>query len=97
MRILPRCGCRRRLVYADSQSGSDSENAFGIISLNAGQTARFNVVNVGNPNEHNARRVRLVFDIYGLSGGRGLCYGWHQISPPKHQVAQEYAFYGGLR
>lgn len=46
----------------------NSERAFGIISLNAGQTLRFNVVNIGNPNDRRVRRVKLAFDVYALGG-----------------------------
>lgn len=45
---------------------ADSERAFGIVSLNAGQTLRFNVVNIGN--DRRERRMRLTFDVYGLGG-----------------------------
>jgi hypothetical protein len=41
------------------------ETNFGIVSLNAGQTLRFNVV---NPNNSATRRVQIVFNIYLLGG-----------------------------
>jgi hypothetical protein len=43
----------------------NSETNFGIVSLNAGQTLRFNVV---NPNISATRRFQLAFDIYALGG-----------------------------
>jgi hypothetical protein len=51
----------------------DIQPEFGLLSLAAGQTARFNAVNrggpdtMGDPNGRLARRVTLAFDIYGIS------------------------------
>lgn len=43
----------------------NGERSFGIVSLNAGQTARFNVVSLNNST---SRRMTLAFDIYSLGG-----------------------------
>ena len=52
------------------QDSEDRPNPFGLIELEAGQTARLNVL-LGNPDERpgderRARRVRLAFDIYRI-------------------------------
>lgn len=44
----------------------DREQNFGTVSLNAGQTIRFNVVNPHNSPRR--ERLRLAFDIYSLGG-----------------------------
>lgn len=41
------------------------EVSFGVVSLNAGQTLRFNVV---NPNNSTTQRFTLAFDVYSLGG-----------------------------
>lgn len=60
------------------QAGSDREQRgfvvnWGITSLAPGQTARLNVVNIGNPDTRVAR-VTLAFDVYEL-GGPDTCPG----------------------
>jgi hypothetical protein len=47
------------------KASRNSETTFGIVSLNAGQTLRFNVV---NPNNSSMQRVQFAFDIYSLGG-----------------------------
>ena len=50
------------------QDSEDFPSDFGFIELVAGQTARLNIVSIGNPNEvpdpRLARRARLAFDVY---------------------------------
>jgi hypothetical protein len=53
---------------------NSEETSFGFISLAAGQTLRFNVVALGGPDTSPARRVRMVFDIYGI-GDPNECPG----------------------
>jgi hypothetical protein len=47
------------------EAARSGEMNFGIVSLNAGQTLRFNVV---NPNNSATRRFRFAFDVYSLGG-----------------------------
>jgi hypothetical protein len=58
------------------QDSEDRPSDFGFIDLGAGQTARLNVV-IGNPDTtpgdpRLARRVRLAFDIYGVTDPQNL-------------------------
>ena len=55
--------------------GNPDIRSSGLLSLAPGQTARLNVANpvlVAPPDPDSlARRVRLAFDVYGISGSRG--------------------------
>lgn len=50
------------------QAVRNGEMNFGMISFNAGQTVRFNIVNPNNSVSRLPRRVTLAFDIYSLGG-----------------------------
>ena len=52
----------------EAQAADRGDRAYidwGITSLARGRTARLNVVGIGNPDTSEARRVTLIFDIYG--------------------------------